>query len=111
MPPLPLFSFLFSFIFVVAELHVVDGMPSFLFTHSKYSVAASEAERIGVDQARGLGGEGGGVRCSAFLSSERRQPLPRLVGPPFLQASSCCRFGSYPSTSGARRLSLQPRKE
>ena len=33
-----------------AELHVVDGMPSFIFVHSKYTVQTSEAERIGVDQ-------------------------------------------------------------
>ncbi|GMH44168.1 hypothetical protein BSKO_12102 [Bryopsis sp. KO-2023] len=32
------------------ELHVIDGVPSFIFVKASYSIATSEAERVGVDQ-------------------------------------------------------------
>eukprot|EP00210_Caulerpa_lentillifera_P005668 g5420.t1 len=43
------------------EVHVIDGVPSFIFVEAKYSIATAEAERIGVEQ----------VAKSAMTSQDR----------------------------------------
>ncbi|PSC73827.1 COP9 signalosome complex subunit 6a [Micractinium conductrix] len=55
-----------------SELHVLDGVPSFIFVQAKYTVETSEAERIGVDQVAKIlptGAATGTNQLTAHLSS------------------------------------------
>ncbi|KAL4439478.1 hypothetical protein ABPG77_008807 [Micractinium sp. CCAP 211/92] len=55
-----------------SELHVVDGVPSFIFVQSKFTIETSEAERIGVDQVAKIlptGAASGTNQLTAHMSS------------------------------------------
>lgn len=52
--------------YIYAELHVLDGVPTLTFAKSGYSIQTSEAERIGVDQVvkiQPTGGADASVQC------------------------------------------------
>ncbi|KAL4437304.1 hypothetical protein ABPG75_004443 [Micractinium tetrahymenae] len=55
-----------------SELHVLNGVPSFIFVQSKYTIETSEAERIGVDQVAKIlptGAASGTNQLTAHMSS------------------------------------------
>ncbi|EFN52982.1 hypothetical protein CHLNCDRAFT_58697 [Chlorella variabilis] len=52
-----------------SELHVLDGVPSFIFVQAKYTIETSEAERIGVDQVAKILPTGGTATGATQLSA------------------------------------------
>ncbi|KAI7842094.1 hypothetical protein COHA_004289 [Chlorella ohadii] len=55
-----------------SELHVLEGVPSFIFVQAKYTIETSEAERIGVDQVAKIlptGSASGSNQLTAHLGS------------------------------------------
>jgi COP9 signalosome complex subunit 6 len=55
-----------------SELHVLEGVPSFIFVQAKYTIETSEAERIGVDQVAKIlptGAASGSNQLTAHLGS------------------------------------------